>query len=69
VNVEEILDEDEEDLEKQMALPSSLMDLNSDHFPVFTTTKRLLYMVDATLSFPFFSRNIKGEIIGTESSV
>lgn len=43
--------------------------LNSDHFPLFVTVRRLIYMIDASLEYSFFSRNFEGQIIGMDSGV
>lgn len=64
----DMLDDDVE-LEKQMQLPFSMDGLNSDHFPLFVTVRRLIYMLDASLEYSFFSRNFEGKIIGLESGV
>lgn len=32
-----------------MKLPHSIDQLNSDHFPLFVTVRRLIYMLDASL--------------------
>jgi hypothetical protein len=61
--------EDDEQIEKQMKLPHSMDALNSDHFPLFVTVRRLIYMLDASLDNSFFSRNFEGQIIGMESGV
>jgi hypothetical protein len=60
MEIEELALMDEEELEKQLELPNSFADLCSDHFPMFLTVKRLIYMLDASLDFPFFSRNYDG---------
>ena len=57
MEIEDIELADDEELEKQLQLPNSFSDLNYDHFPLFVTVKRLIYMMDASLEFPFFSRN------------
>jgi len=58
---------DDDELERQMKLPNYFSELTNEHFPLFLTVKALVYMMDASLKFPFFSRNYKGEIIGMES--
>ena len=35
--------------------------LSSEDFPLFLTTKRLIYMLDASLEFPFFARDRSGK--------
>jgi len=45
----------------------SLEGLNADHFPLFVTIKRLLYMLDASTDHPFFSRDASGKLVGMES--
>ena len=61
--------QDDEELEKLMELPNSMDGLNTDHFPLFVTIKRLIYMLDASLDHPFFSRAVDGKIVGMDSSV
>ena len=34
--------------------------LSSEHFPLFVTVRRLIYMMDASLENSFFSRNNEG---------
>jgi hypothetical protein len=38
---------DEEELEKQMKMPHCIDNLTNEHFPLFATIKRLIYMIDA----------------------
>ena len=63
---EELEDEIEE--EEQLNLPSSIYYLNRDHFPWFLTIKKLIYMLDASWNYPFFSRGIDGKIYGMDST-
>ena len=58
----EIIDENE--LEKQIQLPQTMISIPDAQFPLFLTLRRLLLMIDGTVKRPFFSRNSKGEIIG-----
>lgn len=51
---------DDEEVEKQINLPESIENLNSDHFPLFVTIKRLILMLDASMDYSFFSRNNEG---------
>ena len=60
--------EDEMEEESQMNLPPALDQLSTEHFPCFLTVKKLIYMLDASLSYPFFSRNKDGQIYGMDSS-
>jgi hypothetical protein len=39
-------------------------EMKNEDFPAFLTIKRLVYMIDGSLSKPFFVRNAKKEIIG-----
>ena len=57
----------DEQLEKQLDLPKTMKSLNSDHFPLFVTVKRLLYMLDASTPQPFFSRDAEGQLVGMSS--
>ena len=43
--------------------------LRGEHFPLFLTVQRLVYMLDASLYNSFFSRKADGKIIGMESSL
>ncbi len=61
--------EQEEQIEKQMSLARSMEDLSNEDFPLFLTVKRLLLMIDATTTFPFFCRDNKGQQIGMKSDV
>lgn len=63
-----LLDQEEE-AEKQIHLPESIDGLNASHFPLFVTIKRLIYMLDASMDYSFFSRNSDGKIVGMESNV
>jgi superfamily I DNA/RNA helicase len=54
--------------ETQKNLPPSVGDLASDDFPCFLTVKKLIYMLDASLTYPFFSRGVDGRIYGMDSS-
>ncbi len=39
----------------------SMDELSSEDFPLFLTVKRLLFMIDASTDFPFFSRDSSGQ--------
>ena len=60
--------EDEFEEAAQKNIPSSIDRLSNDNFPCFLTVKKLIYMLDASLSYPFFSRSIDGSIYGMDSS-
>ena len=60
--------EDEIEEEEQLNLPSSIYLLARDHFPCFLTIKKLIYMLDASCNYPFFSRGIDGKIYGMDST-
>ena len=60
---------EDEEVERQLQLPNSMEFLNSDHFPLFVTVKRLILMLDASLQYSFFCRNFEGSIIGMENNV
>ena len=47
-------------------LPNAFDDLQPHHFPLFLTVKRLIYMMDACLSYSFFSRDHNNNIIGMD---
>jgi len=61
--------EDEETIEKQKHLGRSMDELSNEDFPLFLTVKRLLYMLDATTTYPFFARNNEGKQISMDSGV
>lgn len=69
MNLEQNAILDEEEYEKQLQLPNSIDNLTNEHFPLFATIKRFIYMIDASLDFSFFSRNVDGQIIGMDSNV
>ena len=52
-----------------MNVPNSLEDLKPEHFPLFSTVKKLIYMLDATLNYSFFSRDYQNNIIGLDSNL
>jgi hypothetical protein len=52
-----------------MNIPNSFDDLESRHFPLFITVKRLIYMMDACLNYSFFSRDHNNNIIGLDSNL
>ena len=60
---------DDEEIEKLINMPESFEKLNQDHYPLFVTIKRLIYMLDASMDHSFFSRNAEGKIIGMDSNV
>ena len=43
--------------------------LSSKDFPLFLTIKRMLYMLDASTKYPFFSRDSSGRQVGLEANV
>ncbi|XP_062607408.1 TPR and ankyrin repeat-containing protein 1-like [Saccostrea cucullata] len=45
-----------------IALPSRFQDLQNVHFPIFTTSRKLLLMIDASLPNPFFRRDEQGNV-------
>ena len=61
--------EQEEQIEKQLSLAMSMDELSSEDFPLFLTVKRLLFMIDASTDFPFFSRDSSGQQVGMETNV
>lgn len=52
-----------------MNIPNSYDELKANQFPLFITVKRLVYMMDACLSFSFFSRDHNNNIIGLDSNL
>jgi hypothetical protein len=60
---------DDLQIENDMNLPNSFEELKPYQFPLFITVKRLVYMMDACLSFSFFSRDHNNNIIGLESNL
>ena len=50
-------------------LGQTMEELSNTDFPLFLTTKRLIYMLDASTEYPFFARDKSGKQIGLESNV
>ena len=50
-------------------LPNAFDDLRPHHFPLFLTVKRLIYMMDACLSYSFFSRDHNNNIVGMDQNL
>ena len=54
--------EKDEQIEQGMErMVQSMEELSSADFPLFLTTKRLIYMIDASTDFPFFARDKAGK--------
>lgn len=47
---------------------NSLRHVKEDSFPMFLTVKRLVLLIDGSLSRPFFARNVKDQIIGLDAN-
>jgi tetratricopeptide (TPR) repeat protein len=47
--------------------PFSMHALKDHHFPMFFTFRRLVLMIDASIRYPFFPRDLHGRIIGMGS--
>ena len=62
----DIIDQMEE--EKQQNLPNAITSMQADQFPAFLTVKKLIYMLDGSLSNSFFARAPDGSIIGSSTS-
>ena len=45
--------------------PFSMNSLRDEDFPVFYTFRRLVLMIDASIRYPFFPRDLHGQIIGS----
>lgn len=60
---------DDLEIENEMNIPNSYDELKANQFPLFITVKRLVYMMDACLSFSFFSRDHNNNIIGLDSNL
>lgn len=60
--------EDQIEEEALKNIPASISQLSHEHFPCFLTIKKLIYMIDASLYYPFFSRSMDGKIYGMDSS-
>jgi len=67
---ENLLDpeDDENEYVKKMNRYQSLDGIDEHDFPLFLTVRRLVMMIDGTLARPFFSRNLDGKIVGTDSN-
>ncbi len=59
---------DDMDLEQQLKLAPTLEQVDSEEFPLFLTIRRLIFMIDGCFRRSFFVRNMKGEIVGQNSS-
>ena len=57
INREEKDLEEDIQLENNLNIPNAYDDLEPWHFPLFLTVKKLIYMMDACLSYSFFSRD------------
>lgn len=65
-----MIDEDDEEAEvvQRMNRYQVLDNIDEHDFPLFLTVRRLIMMIDGTLSRPFFARNLDGHIVGTDSN-
>ena len=59
---------DVEEMEKNLNIPHSMHQMKNEDFPVFLTVKRIVYMIDASIFRPFFSRNQQNQIIGLDQA-
>jgi hypothetical protein len=50
-------------------MPAAYSDLKKEHFPLFTTIQKLIYMFDASLPNSFFTRDANNNIIGMDSQM
>lgn len=69
LNEDELEELDEEELEKNLSLPSSFNEIEDAHYPLFLTVKWLLILIDGTVSKPFFcwrKNKVVGSNINTE---
>lgn len=50
-------------------MPAAYSSLKKEHFPLFTTIQKLIYMLDASLPNSFFTRDSNDNIIGMDSQL
>ena len=61
--------EEEVKLKAKLEIPSSILDLTPAMFPLFLPVKKLIFMLDASLQYPFFTRDNQGNIIGMDKNL
>jgi hypothetical protein len=59
----------EESSQLNQNLPAAFEDLEPHHFPLFTTIKKLIFMLDASLENSFFTRDKDKNILGMNSNL
>ena len=59
---------DEESIKKTIYDKNNLHQIANKDFPIFLTVKKLIFMIDGSLNFPFFKRNEKGEVMGLDQN-
>lgn len=52
-----------------MDLPEAYEDLVPKHFPLFITVKQLLFMLDASLNYSFFTRDKSNKVVCLENNL
>jgi hypothetical protein len=67
--IEAELIEEELASKSQFDMPNAFEELKPRHFPLFVTVKQLLYMYDASLSYSFFARDSRNNLIGMSSNL
>lgn len=64
LNEDEAEELDDEEIEKNLKLPSSFEEIKEENYPLFLTVKWLLVLIDGTIKYPFFCRR-KNKLIGS----
>ena len=66
LEMEEIFDNDS-DSEDTSQGPASMEFLRDEDFPLFVTVRKTIFMIDAAMKRPFFSRDKEGNVIGSNN--
>lgn len=61
------VEKEEEELQKELDKFDSFRKMKDSDFPAFFTIRKLIMLVDGSLTNPFFARNLDSKIIGSES--
>ena len=61
--------ERDENIEKQTEIVNRFSQLSQKDYPLFLTVKRLIHMLDASLRYPFFSRDSDGKQVGLQGNL
>lgn len=67
IDIENNEENSESDEDEAIDGPTSLEFMRDEDFPLFATVRKIVFMVDAAMKRPFFSRNKEGNVIGSNS--